>query len=62
MSTLQGAQNVNISNAVTGTATSFTPAGDPQFAIDRLQSDIDDTQTLLARYQADLEQCLKNNP
>jgi hypothetical protein len=62
MSTLKGAENVNLpGTTVTGTATSFSPAGDPQFAIDRLQSDINDTQELLARYTADLDRCEKNN-
>ena len=61
LSTLQGVQNVDLSGTVTGTATSFNSAADQQAAIERMQSDIADTQELLARYQADLDKCEKNN-
>jgi hypothetical protein len=60
LSTLQGAQNVDLSATVTGTATSFNSAADQQAAIDRMQSDIADTQDLIGRYQADLDKCEKN--
>ena len=58
LSALQGAQNVAYSATATGMSTSFASPEDAQYAIDRILSDIADSQQLLARYQADLARCL----
>jgi hypothetical protein len=60
LATLRGAQNVDYSGTTTGTSTSFASPEAAQFAIDRIQSDIADTQQLLARYLADLARCMAN--
>jgi hypothetical protein len=58
LAALQGAQNVAYSDKTTDVATSFASPEDAQAAIDRISSDIADTQQLLARYQVDLARCL----
>jgi hypothetical protein len=58
LAALQGAQNVNISDTITGVSTSFASEDDQQAAVARMQAKIGITAQLLAQYQLDLNRCL----